>query len=583
MDANFPASNLPYDVQGLILENLAYVGCDRGPKADERRKLLSRLSLSCRYWARICRPLVFQCLTLHTREHLNKLIALIASDPQLVPPTLQQCLAASYVDTAEFTGPWSGFWVRLMSKKLPYHSGRRDLRYTLRQTYVPPTATNERSAELFAPRSWSASLPRTLPPSLFRAREVYLFHLRFRCIENLISLIGDVQGLQRVSCRDITFAEPFVPQYPSGTERGKDAAPIVVQVSNCESAEMDLDVALMILWRSTLRSAPNHHLDTSSWVHIRETIRSLLPSTWGKKHRLQLRIIPAQQDEPAAFEVAFRTEPKHTSHSLRFKWFDQWSSRDVASSRNGPAGIASMQAVFYGTGLPISKLFRSGEENIFNWQTFGEALLALNLPDGAHVTVVGSDAMYASLLGMFEKDRSKGSLARLHRSSKLELLFEFTAGGAGVTLEELTTLPAEYVIDGRSCFVGLQTRFELWRCLLADNGREVASIEQENRLRKCLQKVSGELDVHSKETVPLAQAQRHQCRSGRVQTQRLSSGAISRKEHGPSVANIHTNEQMHGLGDGSLSTLCREILDDLSLSVVELSSMLHEGDGSEGS
>lgn len=170
-----------------------------------------------------------------------------------------------------------------MLKKILYHSGRRDLRYILRETYVPSTATREQSAEAFAPRSWSTSLPRTLPPSLFRACKVYLFHLHFRCIKDLISLIVGVQGLQRVSCRDITFAEHFALQYPSGIRKDKDAVPFVAQASGCGSIDMNLDIALMILWHNTLRSAPNLHLDTSSWFHVRKTVRSLIPAVWGKK------------------------------------------------------------------------------------------------------------------------------------------------------------------------------------------------------------------------------------------------------------------------------------------------------------
>ena len=129
-----------------------------------------------------------------------------------------------------------------------------------------------------------------------------------------------------------------------------------------------------------------------------------------------------------------------------------------------------------------------------------------------------------------ERDRSKGALARLHRSGKLELLFEFTADGAGVVLEDLATLPAEYVINGNSHSLGLRTCRGLWRCLFDDNGREIAEREQDDRLRKYLWKISAQRGIRLRETTQ-AQPLRHPRRDEHVRSQASDSAARRRDMH----------------------------------------------------
>lgn len=144
---------------GLELEQWAY------------KKWLRVFCLVCRYWAQICRPVMFRTLALRNGSDLDTLVALLSS-PVPVVPRLADCIVN--IEVAH-TGPWDKPWVHRMFRIQQYATHKLDIRMKISTLRDPPIAS-----------LWSAVLPRALPGSAFLFSTLNLAGVRFQNVGNLV-------------------------------------------------------------------------------------------------------------------------------------------------------------------------------------------------------------------------------------------------------------------------------------------------------------------------------------------------------------------------------------------------------------
>lgn len=162
---------IPSELVHAVLERMW--DCDDNGRI---KRGLASCSLTCRYWAAIIRPLLFEELMIHSREEIRQLVAFMDAD--FLEPTLSKCIQFLNVieDQASVGPPWSHQLIRLASR-LP---GLLIDSWTVKGA---PTFSN--SQHRLARRSPLPFLvlPRTLPRCiLHHVESLILSDLSVRCV-----------------------------------------------------------------------------------------------------------------------------------------------------------------------------------------------------------------------------------------------------------------------------------------------------------------------------------------------------------------------------------------------------------------
>ncbi|EKM52079.1 uncharacterized protein PHACADRAFT_262542 [Phanerochaete carnosa HHB-10118-sp] len=465
------AADVPLELHSRILTSLNLQEHIRDKhNLETQRRQLAQLSTVCRHWAYLCRPLIFACLMHDSRQKVDRLVRLLNAPSRALYPSLQQCLLTSGIDFVEFSDTWTGFWVRLMSKKLPYHGGVRDLHCVLTNTSVPPSAASPRSREGYAPRSWSTGLPRTLPPGLIRMPHLYLSALKFRCADDFLSLLEGIRHLEKVSCKRVTFAEQSIATPPTRpVRRPRNSTPYTILASGWETADEDLHLAMTALQYSPRHGAPGQRLGEETWSLVRDLFKSLMSFFWGRDDWVRLRTIPEFRGSFSTLDADFAATHSPPSHSVRVVWTADEPDPTAPPAPGPSARVHLIKATFYGQNVPVDGPYGLGfSMEGLSWTAFENAALALDVQGGVHIWVISNPQGFTVLLDMLESDGGHGRLSRLHEKGKLSLAFDFVPTGVGlstasVTLAQLSAMPAEHFVDGCTVALGLRERFDLWQ------------------------------------------------------------------------------------------------------------------------
>lgn len=198
-------ADIPSETINEVLGFFAWNRYMRGGSPRESRtvkmggKQLGACSLVCRYWAKLCRPHVFAKLILRSREDFERFLELV-DRPSVVSPSVTDCLRSIEVEQND-TGAMP--WLHLLRTAL---LARPDIKFN-RGIELHLGGTGNDS--LYAPRSLSMSLPKTLPGVTFPFALVTLKDLRFKRLSDFLRLIHDFTVAEFISCYRLQLDEPL--------------------------------------------------------------------------------------------------------------------------------------------------------------------------------------------------------------------------------------------------------------------------------------------------------------------------------------------------------------------------------------
>lgn len=239
------------------------------PVSDTDKKGLAALSLTCRDWARVVRPILFHRLILCIPEDVDELLKSLAS-PLLLEPTRSTCIrSVRYSMKAEQVPPW----IRLhkLSK-------------------IIPKARMELSVDSIPGESLLKVFPRTLPFSIFQFHSIYIGRIQFKRANEFVPLfnqkVDDCEFVDLNIQHAITRMPMPRPQPPLQQQQfwtlqkgytdcqGPLFSDIVFGTDNVFAIHFNLVCALC-------RPADRLGLDRATWNSIADIVTALVPPDFG--------------------------------------------------------------------------------------------------------------------------------------------------------------------------------------------------------------------------------------------------------------------------------------------------------------
>lgn len=287
------AADLPPEIISKIVRCFAWEIHSIPP--PERYKVrvskthLGTLSLACRYWARLCRPHMFQHLTLRNHEDLNQFIQFIHA-PSVVQPSIRGC--SEHITLLQ-SGAWPAPWFHrthgalLGGNVTPCDVAKYfDILVVLEQASVAVSPDN---AVHYAPHSFSVGLPRTVPGSMFPFYFLGLHDMRFRSIADVLRLIDNLPDLRLLKCTRLQFSdESFVlPPVPT-RRRVKTCKLFRVSAAGGSSHEIDVRTVFTVIGRGTRLSQQSlrpHLMGLDAWDAMQTIVAALVVrETYERMH-----------------------------------------------------------------------------------------------------------------------------------------------------------------------------------------------------------------------------------------------------------------------------------------------------------
>ena len=283
---------LPSEIVDYIVEIIAWRKVsdafdiheeDVPPIVFANKQELGLLSLTCRYWAKRCRPHIFKHAILHSLGELHALVDILEHAKLDDIPSVLDCLERVYVVQ---TGRWTVPWLHHVYAALRGCIHRYIPIYlTLDDTYI--LSDTNTSGGQYAPRLLSAHLPKTIPGDAYHFYSLELSNLRFRRVPDLLSLLHNITVVREVTCTNVQFGDPAM---PTRRTRASERELFLATVSRCGSAEFEIDLAFAIL---SPKSVKRLELDADTWSDIRTIMLSVFPTTDG--WRKQLAVLPIHE------------------------------------------------------------------------------------------------------------------------------------------------------------------------------------------------------------------------------------------------------------------------------------------------
>ena len=168
---------------------------------------LASCSLTCRYWAGLVRPLLFEELTLRSGEDVSLLVAFLDADA--LQPTLSGCIRYVHVveNQASAGSPWSHQLIGL-ARWLPHLEW-----YSWTAKGAAAASDGQRIPQRRSPLPFAA-LPRTLPRSILPLRvsfaALFLSGLSLRSVRDLANFMVHQMPCSSLVLHNVTFAEETV-------------------------------------------------------------------------------------------------------------------------------------------------------------------------------------------------------------------------------------------------------------------------------------------------------------------------------------------------------------------------------------
>ena len=206
---------------------------DLGKDHNLDKRGLASCSLTCRHWAKLIRPLLFERLTIRSAEDIAQLLVFLSS-PNPLRSSLQDCIKRLVVidDRTSSSIPWSHQIFRLH---------RRITHLDLVSLTIEKSGADD---ELPAGRDSSqplAIIPRALPGSIMSLSWLTLFHLRLPSVKALANYVQHLH-IQWIELDVVTFVKEDVPDIRCRRPHSNSSF-LDVSVSHCFE-----DIAGLLHW-----------------------------------------------------------------------------------------------------------------------------------------------------------------------------------------------------------------------------------------------------------------------------------------------------------------------------------------------
>ena len=266
-----------------------------GQVGPEKREL-GTFSLICRHWARRCRPQMFDEITLRDRDDFFRFLDLVDS-PVQAGPSLIECVQAIILSS---TGPWSQPWLHLVSTEISRRkqalnelsgAGIDEITFKLDESFIPQMNISPTSGATYAPRSWCAGLPRSLPSSMFPIETMELSKLHFHTPAALIRLIRSAPSLGDLQCTHLEFDDWSDPTFEAvGRLRQGPNCLRSVATLGCGSEAQNLELLFLISRSQMPQTAMKPGLKSfSGWTSFRQLSQSVLRTDTSTRLELHAR------------------------------------------------------------------------------------------------------------------------------------------------------------------------------------------------------------------------------------------------------------------------------------------------------
>ena len=267
------------------------------------KKQFATLSLVCRYWSQIIRPALFSRLILRDGQDLDDLLLLLLSPTVHIEPPLTQCIREIVVtQSGSLRAPWFHRVLNVQqnaTQQLEFHLGVRGWKD------VGPNGI------------LSASLPRTLPSSIFPFTELALSGVHFQRVNDLIRTIRDLSELCILYCRELSFGDTSMLQRGVPPRRRSDPEDLSrnfsVSAKDCGGQKMDKELMFLLVSRMVRRRHSLTPLGEDIWQASKMLIMAI---------KAENTFIPNLEGEDLAM-VLYRvcTRAHRTTHSLRLVYY----------------------------------------------------------------------------------------------------------------------------------------------------------------------------------------------------------------------------------------------------------------------
>lgn len=166
------------------------------PNRHEAIKTVIACSLTCVYWARICRAELFRSISIKNYEDMLVFSTLISSTPKTFTPISEYVSNATLVQRVG-ERPWV-YRLWLQPSLFPFRDNA-NIAFYIEDSPNDSTPRRSISQRLFA------DLPRTLPSSCLQCKTLIIHKPRFFAPRNLTSLVGQFIGSKGLILSYVTW------------------------------------------------------------------------------------------------------------------------------------------------------------------------------------------------------------------------------------------------------------------------------------------------------------------------------------------------------------------------------------------
>ncbi|GJE88850.1 hypothetical protein PsYK624_049370 [Phanerochaete sordida] len=410
---------LPPEVIHVIL--LTY--SEGRPFSSQEKRTLSQYSLTCKHWATVLRPLLFQHLVLKSREDILTLLALPRSVIELVS-TVDLAIGPSLPEK-----PWLHY-----ARKLKHINDSVTIRLLALHdpgSWRPtsgstiPTVLGNHHIEM--EYAMLDSLPPLVPAWTLCITELYLYGLQLASVAVVSRLVAQLQTVRSCSCRDVSFAildsaTPLLALRPGRAAYRRSMQDLEVTSSGCTigSAALLQD------------NAPDHSDLVSSSILVSVRCAPDLADAWTYTTSLLPRLCNTCVYDYA--KVCF------VSGGGGSRAIEQYSTCDIlleASFTLDPQGDISAAIDFL---LTVSSGLVEDIESHLDWSALGDAFTEES-PFG-DLIIQTSNIKWATYLDISD-DTLEQPIQRAIKYGRVRVKYQsthdFTAASAAVEAHDVTT------------------------------------------------------------------------------------------------------------------------------------------------
>jgi hypothetical protein len=442
------ATELPSELVGKILDQTVAEHL-RLPMADLKRGL-SAYSLTCRHWAEVIRPILFNSITLRQPEDIMQLLDFLDSGVS-VGPALSRCITSLTLhirpSAIEAVGaePCLHHYCRLRKRLSALRS--TEMSITDDDQSVTPFGRLKGRALL---SMLSSSLPRTLPGAVFPVGILTLSGLRLRSVADLVHTVDSLRTVRHCSVTGLSFVEDATRPRPLVHRRTARLGTVYVSGCGDGSVKSQLELCSMIA-----RARERLGYDVDTWA----SIHAVMLTVPGGHLSVSAMLLP---DYMVDFEVIV-PEDTHVTCSTWFAFSRSHTGRsaEITVGLKGRYRRPPGEQLAFDAKSPLPLL---------DWDRLEDTILRTDALIGViYIMLSCLDPVYFERLLILVKEGKM--LGRLHSSERHNVILRYSLEEPlwkvwQVGLEDVVaSVPQTVDVDGQMVELDPLEQFRLWqRC-----------------------------------------------------------------------------------------------------------------------